>query len=470
MKGWMNMTNQSQAQSVWAQLSETEQIEVMNYAERYKSFLDNAKTERESVCAIIDAAKEKGFIDMAEMLAQGKTIKSGTRMYLNHKNKAAILMISGKAPLEQGLRIIASHIDAPRLDLKANPLYEDGELALFKTHYYGGIKKYQWTSIPLSLHGIAYRKNGEKILLRIGDQPDEPVFYITDLLPHLGKDQITKPLSDAITAEQLNAVCGHFPFLSNEETKSPIKSNIINHLKNHFQVTEEDLRLAELELVPAENARDVGFDRSLIAAHGQDDRSCAYASLEALLSIEEENDHWLAALFVDKEEIGSVGNTSMNSRFFENILAELLNQFGKGELALRRTLANSKVLSADVTAALDPTFPDVMDPLNSAFIGKGVCISKYTGSRGKNSANDANCEFLQEIRQCFTKHSIIWQVGELGKTDQGGGGTIAYMLAELGAEVVDCGVPMLSMHAPIELTSKTDCYMTMRAYRAFFSN
>ncbi|MDO5041826.1 MAG: aminopeptidase, partial [Peptoniphilus sp.] len=357
---------------------------------------------------------------------------------------------------------------APRLDLKQNPLYEDSELALFKTHYYGGIKKYQWTTIPLAIHGIVINKKGERIEIKIGEREEDPVFYINDLLPHLSAKQNEKKLKDAIEGEDLNLVVGHSSYNCDEE--NPIKKLILKHLNEEYGMIEEDFLVAELEIVPASKARDVGFDRSLIAAHGHDDRVCSYANLEAVLNVENPG-ITAVGLFVDKEEIGSVGNTSMSAKFFENAVAELIFASGEyNELYLKRAMANSKVLSADVTAAIDPNFKDVMDPKNGAKLGYGIAMSKYTGSRGKSGSNDANAEYLAEIRKIFDDNKVIWQTGELGKVDQGGGGTIAYILAEYGAEVVDFGTAMLSMHAPIELVSKADAYMTSKAYEVFLNN
>lgn len=465
------MEHEYEIRSVWAHIDADEKSEMDAYAKRYMHFLDQAKTEREAAKTIVDLAKEAGYRSFEDVLADGKTPQAGQGFYLNHKNKAVILFLPGTAPLTEGLDIVGSHIDAPRLDLKSHPLYEDGGLGLLKTHYYGGIKKYQWTCLPLALHGIAYREDGSEVQINIGDATDDPVFYITDLLPHLGKDQNAKTLAEGVNGEQLNAVCGLEPQLTADdaELKEPVKAKLLSLLHDRYGLIEKDLLLAELELVPAGQAREVGLDRALIAAHGHDDRSCAFAAVDGLLNLPKPPTRWAAALLVDKEEIGSVGNTSMGAIFFENALAELLHLNGKSELALRRTLSGSRVLSGDVTAALDPSFPDVMDKRNTAFIGKGVSINKYTGARGKSGSNDANAEFLQEIRRIFDDNHVLWQMGELGKVDQGGGGTIAYILANRGAEVVDCGVPMLSMHAPIELAAKADCYMTMRAYRAFLA-
>lgn len=453
--------------SLWKGLADNERGALFAYNERYKTFLDAGKTERECAAEMTRQALAAGFVPLDDVLASGQMPAPGTKICYNHKNKAVVLFVIGNKPLEQGMHIVGAHIDAPRLDLKAHPLYEDSELALLKTHYYGGIKKYQWTCLPLALHGLAYTADGTPVNLRLGDEPGDPVLYITDILPHLGKRQNDMKLAEAITGEQLNAIIGHIP-TDDDDEKEPIKAAILRAFNEKYGLIEEDLLLAELELVPAQNAVDVGLDRGLIAAHGHDDRSCAYAAFEALLDVEQP-ETTAVGLFVDKEEIGSVGNTSMSARYFENILAELFALAGKDtELSVRRALAGSYVLSADVTAALDPTFPDVMDRRNTAFLGKGVALCKYTGARGKSGSNDANAEFLAKLRSAFSAAGVPWQTGELGRVDEGGGGTIAYILAERGAEVVDCGVPMLSMHAPIELASKADLYFTMRAYRAFF--
>jgi aspartyl aminopeptidase len=455
--------------SLWKAMDDATREAVFAYGERYKAFLDAGKTERECAQTIIRMAHDNGFVDFADVIKSGQAPASGTKIVYNHKNKAAVLFVMGERPLEEGMHIIGSHIDAPRLDLKGHPLYEDGELALLKTHYYGGIKKYQWTCMPLALHGLVHTADGTPVNVRFGDEAGDSVLYITDLLPHLSKSQNEKKLSDAITAEQLNAIIGHIP-LDDEDEKEPIKAAILRALHDKYGISEEDLIISELELVPAQNAVDVGLDRGLIAAHGHDDRSCTYAALEAILNVSDIPERTAVCLFVDKEEIGSVGNTSMGARYFENLLAELFALAGKHdtELSVRRALAASQVLSADVTAALDPTFPEVMDRRNTAFLGKGVSMCKFTGARGKSGSNDANAEFLAELRRTFKHHNVPWQTGELGRVDEGGGGTIAYILADRGAEVVDCGVPMLSMHAPVELVSKADTYFSMRAYHAFF--
>lgn len=451
--------------NVWETIEESEHKMLMDYGDRYMSFMDKSKTERECANEIIRLAKENGYINYEDVLKEGK-IESGMKIYLNNKNKSVAMMVVGKEKLEKGMKIVGAHIDAPRLDLKQFPLYEDGNMALLKTHYYGGVKKYQWTCIPLSIHGVIFTKEGKQVDISIGEDEKDPVLYINDLLIHLSADQMQKKLSEGITGEQLNVVIGHKPS-SEKDVKDPIKENILKLLNEKYGITEEDFMIAELEIVPAEKARHVGLDKSMISAHGHDDRVCSYAALEAILGIESP-EKTAVALFVDKEEIGSVGNTSMSSKFFENMVAELIALEGEySDLKVRRALANSEVLSADVTAGFDPTFPEVLDKRNAAMLGNGVVLTKYTGSRGKGGCNDANAEFLAKIRKTFDENNIVWQIGELGKVDQGGGGTIAFILAEYGAEVVDCGVPMLSMHAPVELVSKADIYMTFKAYKAF---
>ncbi|SCY05155.1 aminopeptidase [Alkaliphilus peptidifermentans] len=453
--------------NAWEQLENNEMDEVFALGEAYKNFMDKGKTERECVHEIVRKAKENGFISLEEAMSIG-TLKQGEKIYAINRDKAVALFVLGKEDIENGgMRIVGSHLDAPRLDLKACPLYEDGGLALLKTHYYGGIKKYQWVAIPLALHGVIYRNNGEKLNIVIGEDENDPVFYITDLLPHLAADQMKKTMGEGITGEGLNILIGNIPF-DGKDLNERVKLNILNILHEKYGIVEEDFTVAEIEIVPAGKARDVGLDRSMIAAHGHDDRVCSYAALKAVLEIENPNTT-VVGLFVDKEEVGSMGNTGMESMFFENVVAELLALQGKdSHLAIRRAFKNTKVLSGDVTAAFDPTYPEVLDKKNASYVGKGVTITKYTGVRGKSGSSDANAEFLAEIRKIFNDNNVTWQVGELGKVDQGGGGTIAYILANYGAEVVDCGTPMLSMHAPMELISKVDLYMTYKGYKAFY--
>lgn len=449
--------------SIWKLIDEKENEEIYSYGERYKNFLDLAKTERESCAFIIEEAKKKGFISLEEAIK--KEIKAGDKIYLNNKNKSAVLMVVGKN-MEEGMHIVGSHIDCPRLDLKQNPLYEDSEMAMFKTHYYGGVRKYQWPTIQLALHGFVVNSKGEKLNISIGEDESDPIFFINDLLPHLGADQNKKTLAEGVTGESLNIIVGHSSF-GIDDKENPIKKLVLQFLNEKYNLIEEDFQVAEFEVVPAAKARDVGFDRAMIAGHGHDDRICSYANLEAILEVENP-EITAVGLFVDKEEIGSVGNASMSAKFFENFVAEVLaTRENYSDIKLRRAMSNSKVLSADVTAALDPNHKDVMDDKNAAIVGFGVTMSKYTGARGKSGSNDANAEYIAQLRDLFKEENVIWQTGELGKVDQGGGGTIAYILAEYGMEVVDMGTPMLSMHAPVELASKADAYMTKKAYKAF---
>jgi len=454
--------------NLWEELSESEIKNVFETGEDYKIFLDKCKTERESTEEIIKRAKENGYISIDEIIEKKQTIEPGMKIYAVNKNKAVALFVMGKEKLEKGMNIVGSHIDAPRIDLKQFPLYEDSELALLKTHYYCGIKKYQWVALPLALHGVVMKKNGEKINVTIGEDEDDPVFFITDLLPHLAKDQMAKKMDEGITGESLNILFGSIPY-KEKDLSDKVKLNVLNILYEKYGIVEEDFTTAEFEVVPAGKAKDVGIDRSMVGAYGQDDRACAYTSLKAILNVENPN-RTAVALFVDKEEIGSVGSTGMESMFFENIVSELvaLSYPSYSELIVKRALANSKVLSADTLAGFDPNYPEVLDKRNSPFIGKGVTLVKYTGVRGKSGSNDANSEYLCEIRKLFSDNNIIWQMGELGKVDQGGGGTIAYILARYGMDVVDCGVPLLSVHAPYEVASKADIYMTYKGYKVFF--
>ncbi|MCT4621286.1 MAG: aminopeptidase [Marinisporobacter sp.] len=451
----------------WEIVKEEEKKAVYALSETYKSFLDQGKTERECAEEIIKQAENNGYKNIEDFIEGKEKILSGTKIYANNKGKAVALFVVGQEPIEKGMHIVGAHIDAPRLDLKPFPLYEDGGLALLKTHYYGGIKKYQWTAMPLALHGIVINKKGEKINIVIGEDEKDPVFFITDLLPHLAKNQNEKKLNEGITGEGLNILIGSIPY-EDKEIKEKVKYNILKLLHDKYGIEEEDFLTAEIEVVPASKAKDVGFDKSLVGAYGQDDRVCSYTAMKAIFDIDNPK-KTAVTLLVDKEEIGSMGNTGMQSRFFENVVGELVSLQSKdfNYLKVRRALANSKVLSADVGAGFDPNFPDVLDKRNAAFIGKGLLVSKYTGARGKSGSNDANAEFLGTLRKIFNDDEVIWQIGELGKVDQGGGGTIAYILANYGAEVVDCGVPLLSMHAPMEIASKMDIYMAYKGYKAF---
>ena len=460
------MSREFKAKNIW---EEVDHSLIMDYGKRYMDFLDKAKTERLAVKEVVRQSKEHGFVDYDEVMKKG-SIKAGDKIIYNHKGKSAVLFVVGKKPIEDGMNIVGAHIDSPRLDIKQNPLYEDTNVALFKTHYYGGVKKYQWTTIPLALHGVVFTKDGKCVEISFGESDDEPVLYINDLLIHLSADQMEKKANKVIEAEQLNIVVGQIPLKTEDkEVKSKVKENILKILEEKYGISERDFATAELEIVPAGKSRSVGFDSSFIAGHGHDDRVCSYAGVEAIFNVEDVEKS-AVCLLTDKEEVGSMGNTGMQSRFFENMVANLISLQGDyNDLKIRRAIENSQVLSADVNAAFDPTFPEVMEKLNAAKVAQGVTISKYTGSRGKSGSNDANAEFLSELRMLFDKNDVIWQTGELGKGDQGGGGTIAYILANLGAEVVDCGTSMHSMHAPIELVSKADAYMTMKAYNVFLN-
>ena len=427
------------------------------YCEGYKSFLNKAKTEREAVKAATQMAKANGFSEFC----RGKAYKAGDKVYINNRGKTLALAVIGEQPVEQGVNITAAHIDSPRLDLKPNPLYEDTDLALFKTHYYGGIKKYQWTAVPLSLHGVFVLKDGTVKEVSIGENENEPKFVINDLLPHLASEQIKRPLNEGVKGEELNVLVGSHPF-KDDKGSELVKLNILKLLNEKYGVTEEDFLSAELEMVPAAKSTDIGFDRSLIGSYGQDDRVCAYPALTAVLEVEKPEKTALAIL-TDKEEIGSCGNTGLESDFLRFVIGDLAKmQNGDPTVALR----NSKCLSADVNAGLDPTFQDVMEKKNASFLNYGVVVTKYTGARGKSGTSDASAEYVAQIRNMLDNAGIIWQTGELGKVDIGGGGTVAMFIANMGV-VVDLGVPVLSMHAPFETTAKFDVYMCYRAMYEF---
>ncbi|MFH1623749.1 MAG: aminopeptidase [Pseudomonadota bacterium] len=447
---------------VWDLLDAEEKEKVFAFAKGYKEFLNRAKTERETVKEIVKVAQKKGFKDI------GGFPKKAKKVYTVTHHKAVALGILGKKPIEEGIRIIASHIDSPRLDLKQNPLYEDVDLAFLKTHYYGGIKKYQWVSRPLALHGKIIKKDGSELDLSLGEAENEPVFTIVDLAPHLAhKAQYEKKLGDAVVGEKLNILAGSIPF-PDEDTKERIKLQVLKYLNDTFGLVEEDFVSAELELVPCEKARDIGWDRSLIGAYGQDDRASAYTSLRAMGDIDNPRETVLA-LFLDKEEVGSEGNTGAKSRLLEAVVCDLLSLGGvkPDNGVVRRTLMNSRAISADVNGALDPDYQDLHEKRNAAKIGYGVCVTKFTGSRGKVGASDASAEYVGWLRQIFNRHKIVWQTGELGKVDEGGGGTISKFLARYGIDIIDCGVPLLGMHSPFEVSSKADIYMTYKGYGVF---
>ncbi len=432
---------------------------VEEFSKGYADFLRAGKTERLCTKKAIELAEQAGFSEFD----RSKNYQAGDKIYVNNRGKSLALAVIGKQPVENGTRIAAAHIDSPRLDLKPNPLYEDSELALFKTHYYGGIKKYQWTAVPLALHGVFCKKDGSTVEVSIGENEDEPVFVVTDLLPHLAQNQYKRTPNELIKGEELNILIGSHPF-KDDEGSELVKLNILNILFEKYGITEEDFLSAELECVPAGGPRDIGFDRSLIGAYGHDDRVCAYPCLMAAINTDVP-EYTAVTILADKEETGSDGNTGMNSRFLEFFIEDLAKiQGGDGHRALRA----SRCLSADVNAAFDPTFPDVMERKNSAFINYGAVITKYTGSRGKGGTSDASAEYVAWVRGILDKAGVVWQTGELGKVDLGGGGTVAMYIANLGVDTVDLGVPVLSMHAPFEVVSKFDVYMTYLAVKALF--
>ncbi len=450
---------------VYDELNSEQTKEMIDLCERYKVFLDLGKTERECVKEAEKAALENGF----SRLEEHKELKPGDRVYAINREKNILLAVIGEENMESGLNIVGAHIDSPRLDLKQNPLYENCGQALFKTHYYGGIKKYQWTAIPLSLHGVVMTRDGEKKEITIGEKDFDPVFCVTDLLPHLAKDQMSKKLSEGIDGEALNILVGGIPV--SDDVSDKVKMKILSILNTVYGISEKDFLSAELEAVPAFKARNVGFDESFVGAYGQDDRVCAFTALESILNTKTPK-KTAVCLLVDKEEIGSVGNTGMLSSFFEMTVAEMLEKESGSctVTALNRVIRNSACLSSDVGAAVDPNYEQVSEKQNSAFAGRGMVLMKYTGSRGKSGASDASAEFVSEVTRIFDKENVIWQTCELGKVDQGGGGTIAMYIANLNMDVIDCGVPVLSMHSPFEITAKGDIYMAYKSYLAFYKN
>ncbi len=455
--------------NAWLAYTETEEREMEQVVESYRHFLDAGKTERECVAQIVKEAEAAGYVSLDEKLAKGEKIQAGDKIYAAGMKKIIALYHIGQEPLEKGMNILGAHIDSPRLDIKQNPLYEDADLAYLDTHYYGGVKKYQWVALPLALHGVVVKKDGTVVEVNIGEAEDDPVLYITDLLIHLSGKQLQKKAADVVEGENLDILIGSRPLrdVADEKKKEAVKENILCILNEKYGVEEEDFLSAELEIVPAGKARECGLDRSMLVAYGQDDRVCAYTSFLAMLEMEAPK-RTSCCLLTDKEEIGSVGATGMQSRFFENSVAELLEGMGSySELALRRALRNSRMLSSDVSAGFDPAFGEYFEKKNSAYLGRGIVLNKYTGSRGKSGSNDANAEYVARIRGIFDTHGIAFQTAELGKVDVGGGGTIAYIAALYGMEVIDSGVAVLSMHAPWEVTSKADIYEAKKAYLAF---
>lgn len=451
--------------------------EVEKVSSRYKSCLDAGKTERESVSLAVDMAKKAGYKALEDYVKENVQLKSGDKIYVNQMGKALALFQIGKEPLEKGMNILGAHVDSPRLDVKQNPLYEESELAYLDTHYYGGIKKYQWAAIPLALHGAVAKKDGTIVNITIGEKEDDPVLVISDLLIHLAGEQMEKKASVVIEGEVLDVLVGSRPLAEEEQEgeegkreKEQVKAMILRYLKENYDMEEEDFLSAELEVVPAGKARDCGLDRSMILAYGQDDRICAFTSLFAMLEVEMP-ERTSCCLLVDKEEIGSVGATGMHSKFFENAVAEIMALTeGESDLKVRRALQNSYMLSSDVSAAYDPMFAGVFEKKNAAFFGKGLCLNKYTGSRGKSGSSDANAEYIGKLRSVFDGADVAFQTAELGKVDKGGGGTIAYIMANYGMNVIDSGMAVLSMHAPWEIASKADIYEGYRGYKAFLES
>ena len=451
--------------NAWKGYDEAKSAKVDALAKDYMDFLDNGKTERECVDTIVNQIEAAGYRELPELMKEGKKLSAGDKVYAVWMNKTVVMFQIGTKPMTEGLNILGAHIDSPRLDIKQNPLYEDSDFALLDTHYYGGIKKYQWVTLPLALHGVVAKKDGSIVEINIGENEDDPVFFISDLLIHLSAEQMEKKASKVIEGEALDLIFGSRP-LAGEE-KEAVKAGVMKLLAEQYGIEEEDFFSAELEIVPAGPARDYGMDRSMIMGYGHDDRVCAYTSLIAMLDVKDV-DKTSVCLLVDKEEIGSVGATGMHSKFFENMVAEVLNCLGDySEIKLRRALTNSKMLSSDVSAAFDPLYAAAFEKKNAAFLGRGMVFNKFTGSRGKSGSNDCNAEFLGELRSTLEKHEVNYQSAELGKVDVGGGGTIAYILAQYGMEVVDSGIPVLSMHAPWEIVSKADVYETMLGYKAF---
>ena len=455
--------------NAWLSYGESDEKEMEKLAKDYRAFLDAGKTERECVTELVREAEANGYVSLEAKQAAGEKIQPGDKEYAVGMKKIMALFHVGQEPLEKGMNILGAHIDSPRLDVKQNPLYEDTDLAYLDTHYYGGVKKYQWVALPLAIHGVIAKKDGSVVNVTIGEDENDPVVYITDLLIHLAGKQLQKKAAEVIEGENLDILIGSRPLSesTDEKKKEAVKSNVLRILKEKYDVEEEDFLSAELESVPAGKARDCGLDRSMVAAYGQDDRVCAYTSFVAMMEMDAPK-RTSCCLLTDKEEIGSVGATGMQSRFFENTVAELLDGMGcYSDLALRRTLRNSSMLSSDVSAGYDPAYGECFEKKNAAYLGRGIVLNKFTGARGKSGSNDANAEYVAEVRRIFDNHQVAFQTAELGKVDVGGGGTIAYIAALYGMNVIDSGVAVLSMHAPWEVTSKADIYEAKKAYKAF---
>lgn len=452
--------------NVYEVLTDEQSAEMEKLCDEYRNYLDAGKTERECVKESIELARSNGFKDLAEL----DTLKPGDKIYTVNRGKNILLAVIGTDSIFEGLNLVGAHIDSPRLDLKQNPLYESNDMALLKTHYYGGIKKYQWTAIPLAMHGVVYTQSGDKIELNIGESEDDPVFCITDLLPHLAVDQMSKKMTEGIEGENLNILIGGRP-INSADVSEKVKFAILKHLNKKYNMKEKDFQTAEIEIVPAFKAKNVGLDESFIGAYGQDDRVCAFTTIKSILDIDVPK-KTAVAILVDKEEIGSMGNTGMLSAFFEMTVAEITEKL-TGSCTItqyNKVISNSACMSSDVNAAVDPNYESVSEKKNASFCNCGVVLTKYTGSRGKSGSSDANAEFVSLLSKIMSDNGVVWQTGELGKVDQGGGGTIAQYVANLNMEVIDCGVSVLSMHAPFEVTAKTDVYMAYRAYKAFYKD
>ena len=444
--------------------------------QEYRNFLDESKTERECIDTIVNTIEKEGYRELESLINNGEKLSKGDKVYSVCMNKSIVMFRIGDRPMTEGLNILGAHIDSPRLDVKQNPLYEDGGFAYLDTHYYGGVKKYQWVTLPLAIHGVVIKKDGTTVELNVGESEDDPVFFVSDLLIHLAQEQLEKKAAKVIEGEALDLIIGNKPLVINEnddgdkekeKAKEAVKAGILEILKNNYDIEEEDFISAELEIVPAGKAREAGFDRSMILAYGQDDRVCAFTSMRAMLDVKE-SDRTACCVLTDKEEIGSVGATGMQSRFFENTVAEVMELCGQySELNVRRCLARSCMLSSDVSSAFDPSFASSFDKKNVAYLGGGMVFNKFTGSRGKSGSNDANAEYIAQLRKVMDKKKVQFQTAELGKVDLGGGGTIAYILAKYGMNVIDSGVAVMSMHAPWEATSKADVYEAYRGYKAF---
>lgn len=465
--------------NVWETYSAEQLKELENHAQEYRSFLDNGKTERECIDSIVNTIEKEGYQELETLRKENRELREGDKVYSVWMNKSVAMFRIGKKPMAEGMNILGAHIDSPRLDVKQNPVYEEGGFAYLDTHYYGGVKKYQWVTIPLAIHGVVIKKDGTTVEINVGENEEDPVFFISDLLIHLAAEQLEKKAAKVIEGEALDIIIGNKPFLIDKNSKEKeekgaakdaVKKGILAILKESYDIEEEDFISAELEVVPAGKAREAGFDRSMILAYGQDDRVCAFSSLKAMLEVEE-TDRTACCILVDKEEIGSMGATGMQSRFFENAVAEIMNLTGQySELKVRRCLASSCMLSSDVSSAFDPAFASCFDKKNVAYLGSGMVFNKFTGSRGKAGSNDANAEYMGHIRAILDKENVQFQTAELGKVDLGGGGTIAYILALYGMNVIDSGVAVMNMHAPWEATSKADIYEAKRGYVAFLKN